>query len=360
VSAVEVKNLFNFTLPALTAEMVGLGESKFRSKQLFAWIYQKHVLDFDQMSDISKNFRAILKRDYGLSLPTVFKRQDSEDGTIKLLLEMSDGAKVETVLMRYNYGNVICVSSEVGCNMGCAFCASGLLKKERNLTAAEMVGQVLVMNELLAPEKENVTHIVVMGTGEPFDNYDNVLAFVHIMNDAAGLAIGARHITVSTCGLVDGIRKYAKEGIQINLAISLHAPTDEIRQKIMPIAKAYPLKELMDAVHDYEAEGGRRVTFEYIMLKGVNDSLEDADALAKLIRGTLAYVNLIPYNPVKEKPYERSPEPQVRAFWDRLMKQGINTTIRKEFGSDIDAACGQLRVKYVLPKKPTDGGDDEQ
>jgi 23S rRNA (adenine2503-C2)-methyltransferase len=348
-------NLLGFTLAKLTDEMVGLGESKYRAKQLYSWLYQKHVLDFNQMSDISKGFRAILLRNYCLSLPSVFKRQDSEDGTIKLLLQMENGAKVETVLMRYNYGNVICVSSEVGCNMGCAFCASGLLKKERNLTAAEMVGEVLVMNQILSDEKENVTHIVVMGTGEPFDNYDNVMAFIRIMNAQEGLAIGARHITVSTCGLVDGIKKYAKEGLQINLAISLHAPNDKIRQQIMPIAKAYPLDQLMEAVHYYEENGGRRVTFEYIMLKGVNDSLECADELAKLIRGTLAYVNLIPYNPVKEKPYERSPEPQVRAFWDRLMKQGINTTIRKEFGSDIDAACGQLRVKYVLPKKDSDG-----
>jgi len=351
----EKKNLFGFTLPTLTAEMVGLGENKYRAKQLFSWIYQKKVYDFEMMSDISKGFRAILSRDYCLDLPSVFKRQDSEDGTLKLLLEMKDGAKVEAVLMRYNYGNVICVSSEVGCNMGCAFCASGLLKKERGLSAAEMMGEVVVMNELLKEEKENVTHIVVMGTGEPFDNYDNVLTFVHAVNDQSGLSIGARHITVSTCGLVDGIRKYSLEGIQINLAISLHAPTDEIRQKIMPIAKAYPLDKLMDAVHFYEENAGRRVTFEYIMLKGVNDSIECADELAKLIRGTLAYVNLIPYNPVKEKPFERSPESRVRAFWDHLMKLGINTTIRKEFGTDIDAACGQLRVKYQKPN-----GDAEQ
>lgn len=352
----EKKNLFGFTLPALTAEMIGLGENKYRAKQLFTWIYQKKVYDFEKMSDISKNFRAILVRDYCLDLPSVFKRQNSDDGTIKLLLEMKDGAKVETVLMRYNYGNAICVSSEVGCNMGCAFCASGLLRKERGLSVAEMIGQVVIMNGLLEEEKENVTHIDVMGTGEPFDNYDNVMAFVRIANDQSGISIGARHITVSTCGLVDGIRKYAIEGIQINLAISLHAPTDEIRQRIMPIAKAYPLSELMEAVHFYEEHAGRRVTFEYIMLKGVNDSLECADQLAALIRGTLAYVNLIPYNPVKEKPYERSPETQVRAFWDRLLKLGINTTIRKEFGTDIDAACGQLRVKYQKPKD----GDSEQ
>ena len=253
--------------------------------------------------------------------------------------------------MRYDYGNVICVSSEVGCSMGCAFCASGLLKKERGLTSAEMMGEVICVNEILASEGQNVSHVVVMGTGEPFDNYDNVLTFVHTCNEQKGLSIGARHITVSTCGLVDGIRKYADEGIQINLAISLHAPTDEIRKKIMPIANRYDLKQLMDAVHYYEDKGGRRVTFEYILLKGINDSKEDADALSDLIRGTLAYVNLIPYNPVKEKPFERSSERTIKAFSEELMRRGINCTIRKEFGTDIDAACGQLRVKYEKAKQ---------
>jgi 23S rRNA (adenine2503-C2)-methyltransferase len=345
------KNLFGFTLPALEEEMKSLGESAYRARQLYEWIYTKKILDFENMTDISKGFRVILARDYCLDLPSVFKRQNSEDGTIKLLLEMGDGAKVEAVLMRYDYGNVICVSSQVGCNMGCAFCASGLLKKERNLTAAEMTGEVIVMNQILAEEKENVTHVVVMGTGEPFDNYDQVLGFIHIMNEQRGLAIGARHLTVSTCGLVDGIRKYAAEGIQINLAISLHAPSDELRKQLMPIASRYSLAELMDAVRYYEEKAGRRVTFEYIMLKDVNDTLACADQLSDLIRGTLAYVNLIPYNPVKEKPYQRSDEKTVRAFWDRLLKRGVNTTIRKEFGTDIDAACGQLRVKYEKKKQ---------
>ena len=341
------KNLFGYTLPALEEEMTSLGEKPFRARQLYEWIYLKKVYDFDAMSDLSKTFRDRLKADYCLTLPTVFKEQDASDGTIKLLLAMEDGAKVEMVLMRYDYGNVICVSSEVGCSMACAFCASGLLKKERNLTAAEMTGEVIVMNQLLAQEGENVSHIVVMGTGEPFDNYDNVLAFVHTMNEQRGLAIGARHITVSTCGLVDGIKRYASEGIQINLAISLHAPNDEIRKKIMPIANRYPIKELLDAVRYYIDKAGRRVTFEYIMLKGVNDSLADAEELASLLRGILCYVNLIPYNPVKEKPFERSETSSTRAFSQRLNELGINCTVRKEFGTDIDAACGQLRVKYV-------------
>jgi 23S rRNA (adenine2503-C2)-methyltransferase len=346
----EQKNLFGYTLPSLEEEMAAKGETRYRARQLFEWIYVKKTVDFDLMTDISKTFRATLKSDYCLTLPTIFAQQDSKDGTVKLLLAMADGAKVETVLMRYDYGNVICVSSEVGCSMGCAFCASGLLKKERDLTAAEMTGEVLLMNQLLAKEGENVTHIVVMGTGEPFDNYDHVLAFIHIMNEQRGLAIGARHLTVSTCGLVPGIRRYAGEGIEINLAVSLHAPTDEIRKKLMPVDARYPIAEVMDAVHYYLDKAGRRVTFEYILIKGVNDSLACADDLAALLRGTLCYVNLIPLNPVKEKPFERSEEAVVRAFGARLNEKGINCTVRKEFGADIDAACGQLRVNYV--RKP--------
>ena len=333
----------------MTEEFLALGQTKYRSKQLFTWVYQKNVLDFDQMTDISKDFRAVLKERYCLDLPRIHTRQDAEDGTIKLLVEMEDGAKVETVLMPYNYGDAICVSSQVGCNMGCAFCASGLHRRTRNLSSAEMMGEFLVMNDLLAEWGRRVTHIVVMGTGEPFDNYDNVMAFIKVANDQNGLAIGARHITVSTCGLCDGIRKYGKEGIQINLAISLHAPNDQIRNQIMPISRGYPMDQLMDAIKDYETNAGRRVTFEYIMLAGLNDSLAQADELADLIHkyGIFAYVNLIPYNEVKEKPFKRSPHSQIKAFADRLMKRGINTTVRKEFGGDIDAACGQLRSKVI-------------
>ncbi|MBQ7250079.1 MAG: 23S rRNA (adenine(2503)-C(2))-methyltransferase RlmN [Bacilli bacterium] len=346
------KNLLGYTMQAMTEEFVSLGQSKYRSKQVFIWVYQKKVFDFNAMTDISKDFRAVLCRDYCLDLPRIHTRQDAEDGTVKLLLEMEDGAKVETVLMPYNYGDAICVSSQVGCNMGCAFCASGLFKKSRNLTAAEMMGEVLVMNELLAEWGRRVTHIVVMGTGEPFDNYDNVLSFIKAANDQQGLAIGARHITVSTCGLPQGIRKYGKEGIQINLAISLHAPNDAIRNQIMPISKGYPMDQLMDAIKEYETDAGRRVTFEYILLRGINDAPEQADELADLIHeyGIFAYVNLIPYNEVVEKPFRRSSAEAIKAFHDRLMKRGINTTIRKEFGSDIDAACGQLRSKVIKGK----------
>ena len=341
-------NLYNFKIEKLEELLVNeYFQKKYRAIQLFKWIYEKRVTNFDEMSDISAAFRDVLKKDFNLNKPSIFKKQISSDGTIKLLLQMEDGALVETVLMRYNYGNVACVSSEVGCNMGCAFCASGFLKKKRNLETSEMIGQVLVLDDLLKEEDVNkrVTHIVVMGTGEPFDNYDNVLDFIHILNHPYGFAIGARHITVSTCGLVEGIRKYAKEGLQINLAISLHAPNDEIRNKIMPISKQYPMDELMSAVKYYEKEAGRRVTFEYILLKGLNDSQENAKELARLIKGTLAYVNLIPYNPIKELVYQRSDEKSVHNFLDTLTKCGVTATIRKEFGTDIDAACGQLRAK---------------
>jgi 23S rRNA m2A2503 methyltransferase len=336
-------NIYGLTLEQLEELMVQENQNKYRAKQLFSWIYEKNVTDFDLMSDISKKFIAILKEKYCLIKPTIFTKQVSSDGTIKLLLEMEDGAKVETVLMRYNYGQVACVSSQVGCNMGCSFCASGLLKRQRNLTTSEMVGEILVLNDLIKEENLRVTHVVVMGTGEPFDNFDNVMNFIKIINNQKALAIGARHITVSTCGIPDKIRMYASSGLQINLAISLHAPNDELRSKLMPINKAYPLHELMEAIKYYNVTADRRITFEYILLKDVNDTMECADELASLIRPVFAYVNLIPYNEVNENGYHRST--RAKEFMDRLMKKGVNVTIRKEFGTDIDAACGQLRAK---------------
>ena len=336
-------NIYGLTLEQLEELMVQENQNKYRAKQLFSWIYEKNVTDFDLMSDISKKFIAILKEKYCLIKPTIFTKQVSSDGTIKLLLEMEDGAKVETVVMRYNYGQVACVSSQVGCNMGCSFCASGLLKRQRNLTTSEMVGEILVLNDLIKEENLRVTHVVVMGTGEPFDNFDNVMNFIKIINNQKALAIGARHITVSTCGIPDKIRMYASSGLQINLAISLHAPNDELRSKLMPINKAYPLHELMEAIKYYNVTADRRITFEYILLKDVNDTMECADELASLIRPVFAYVNLIPYNEVNENGYHRST--RAKEFMDRLMKKGVNVTIRKEFGTDIDAACGQLRAK---------------
>ena len=341
------KNLFGYTLPKLTEEMLSLGEKKYRAIQLYSWIYVKKVFDFDEMTDISKSFREVLKENYSLTLPSIHSEQRASDGTIKLLLEMEDGAKVETVLMRYDYGNAVCVSSEVGCSMGCAFCASGLLKKERSLRVEELIGQVLTMNSLLQKEGESVSHVVVMGTGEPFDNYENVSDFLHILNEPKGLGIGARHLTVSTCGIVPGILRYGKEGIQVNLAISLHAPNDEIRNALMPINHHYPIADLLDAVKTYVQESGRRVTFEYILIKGLNDSLKSAEELANLLRGICCYVNLIPLNPVKEKPFERSEAKQTKAFSEYLNSHGVNCTIRKEWGTGIDAACGQLRAKSM-------------
>ena len=344
-------NLYGLEISKLEQMMLERGQKKYRATQLYTWIYEKKAKTFDEMSDVSKVFRDELNKDFCLSLPKIYRKQESKDGTIKLLLELEDGSKIETALMPYKYGNAICVSSQVGCNMACAFCASGLLKKKRNLEVHEIVGQVLVMNSLLEEKNEHVSHVVVMGTGEPFDNYDNVMDFIRIINHPKALAIGARHISVSTCGIVPGIRKYALEGLQTNLAISLHAPNDEIRNKIMPISRGYKMEELMDAVKYYEKEAGRRVTFEYIMLKGVNDSLECAEELTKLIKGTLAYVNLIPYNPVDENSFERSDDKQVHKFFSYLMQHGVNTTVRKEFGNDIDAACGQLRAKEHYEKR---------
>ncbi|MDY5891878.1 MAG: 23S rRNA (adenine(2503)-C(2))-methyltransferase RlmN [Candidatus Onthovivens sp.] len=340
-----MKNLYGYKLEDLEELMISLGQKKYRATQIFKWIYERGVTNFDEMSDISLSFREVLKNEFTLSIPTIYKKQVSSDGTIKLLLSLGDDSKIETVLMRYNYGLVACVTSQVGCNMGCAFCASGLFKKQRNLEVHELVGQILVLNNLLKEENKKITHVVVMGTGEPFDNYDHVMKFIRILNNPHGFAIGARHLTVSTCGLVEKIREYANEGIQINLAISLHAPSDKIRNKIMPISLKYPLDQLMDAVKYYEATAKRRVTFEYILLEDINDSIDNAKELAKLIKGTTSYVNLIPYNPVGELKYKRTSGNRVHRFMDALIKEGVNVTVRKEFGTDIDAACGQLRAK---------------
>ncbi len=339
-------NLYGLEIKKLEALMLQEGQTKFRATQLYTWIYEKKATSFDEMTDISLKFREVLKEKYCLIKPKVFTVQKSFDNTIKCLLELEDGSKIESVIMRYNYGNALCVSSQVGCNMGCSFCASGLLKKQRNLETYEMVGQVLAMNEVLDNEEpgQRITHIDVMGTGEPFDNYENVMDFVRIINHPKALAIGARHITVSTCGVAPRIIDYANEGLQINLAISLHAPNNEIRNKIMKVNKAYPLEVLIPAIAEYNKIADRRVTYEYILLRGVNDSLENADELAELIKPTFGHINLIPYNEVDENGYKRSNN--VKAFFDRLKKKGVMVTVRKEFGSDIDAACGQLRAKH--------------
>ena len=340
-------NLYGMEMKKLQDLMLAEGQKTYRAIQLYTWIYEKNAQNFDEMSDISIKFREVLKEKYCLDLPSIYLKQVSKDGTVKLLVELKDGNKVECVLMRYNYGNAVCVSSQVGCNMACSFCSSGLLGKQRNLLPEEMMGQVLLINKLLKEEGkgQHVTHIVVMGTGEPFDNYDNVLDFIRILNHPKGLAIGARHITVSTCGLVEGIQRYAREGLQTNLAISLHAPNNELRNKLMRINKAYPLEKLIPAVKEYETISKRRVTYEYLLIDHVNDTLECADQLIELIKGTMGYVNLIPYNETDRNDYHRSSGNRVHAFLDRLTNGGVTATIRKEFGSDIDAACGQLKAK---------------
>ena len=298
-----MKSIYDLTQEQMIDEFITLGEKKFRAVQVFEWIYRQYVYQFDCMNNLSLALREKLSQTYSIELLKIKEKQVSQDGTIKYLFELEDGGLIESVLMIHDYGKSLCVTSQLGCNMGCRFCASGLLKKQRNLTAGEMVNQVLsVMNDT----NERVSHVVVMGTGEPFDNYENVMNFIHIINHPKGLAIGARHLTISTCGLSDKIRIYAQEGIQTNLAISLHAPNDEIRNQLMPINKAYPMDELREAMKFYIEQTNRRITLEYILLKGVNDQLIHARQLAHYVKGLNAYVNLIPYNAVDEHGYQQS------------------------------------------------------
>ncbi len=340
-------NFYDYSLPKLQDFLLNEGFKKYSATQMFEWVYLKDELDFNNMSNLALVTREFMINNFTFALPTVHELQESEDGTVKLLLKLGDGALVETVLMRYRYGNSVCVSTQVGCNMGCRFCASGLLKKKRDLTPGEMLGQVLMINEYLKGrgELKLTTHVVLMGTGEPFDNFENILDFIDLLNNPKSLAIGARHITVSTVGLVPKIKEFADLKLQVKLAISLHAATDEKRNQIMPINNAYPLKEVLSAVKYYESKTNKRVTYEYIMLNDFNDTLEDARALVNLVKGTNGFVNLIAYNPIAEFDYEPSTRDHVYKFANYLKSMGVQTTVRKEFGSDIDAACGQLRAK---------------
>ena len=337
-----MKNIYDYSLEQLTEYFASIKQKPFRAKQVFSWLYQKDAHSFDDMSDLSKDLRNQLKEELTLDVLTIKEKQVSRDGTVKYLLELLDGSLIEAVLMLHDYGKSLCVTSQVGCNMNCAFCASGLLKKQRDLTPGEMVAQIIKVQQDL---DQRVSHVVVMGSGEPFDNYDNVMEFVRIINHPHGLAIGARHITISTCGLVPGIKRYQEEGIQSNLAISLHAPNDEIRDELMPVNQAYPLDELRVAISSYIDKTNRRVTFEYIMLKDVNDDIIYARQLAHYLRGLNAYVNLIPYNSVDEHGYQPSDKETVEIFKNELLRLHINVTLRKEHGRDIDGACGQLRAK---------------
>lgn len=339
-----MKNIYDLTLDDLKNYFISIGLKPFRAIQVYEWLYRFHVRSFDLMTNIKKEVIEHLKQDFEIKLYEVVDHQKSADGTEKFLFRLQDGNLIESVLMRHNYGTSICVTSEVGCNMGCAFCASGMKKKLRNLSAGEMVLQLESVYEVI---KEKISHIVVMGIGEPFDNYQNVINFLHIVNEPHGLEIGSRHISVSTCGLVPMIYEYAKEDLQSNLAISLHAPNNEIRNQIMPINKAYRIEELVKAISDYIIATNRRVTIEYILIDGLNDSIKCANELADLLHGLNVYINLIPYNEVKEKPFKRSKKEQMRKFYDTLKKRSMNVTLRLEQGADIDAACGQLRSKHM-------------
>ena len=335
-------NIYGKTLKELENYFLDIGEKKFKAIQVYDWLYKKRVHSFDEMTNVKKSVIEKLKEDFNMNKLNILRVQNGKD-VHKYLFELDDGQKVEAVLMNHDYGNSLCVSTQVGCNMGCAFCESGRLKKVRNLETYEMVLQLLLVEEDLGVR---ISHVVLMGIGEPFDNYDNVMRFIDIINSDYGTAIGARHITVSTCGIVPKIREFTKGKRQVNLAISLHAPNDKLRSKLMKINKVYPLNEVMDAIKEYLRVTNRKVTFEYIMLDGINDSDECAIELAHLLKGLTAYVNLIPYNETSHIEFKKTSRDKIMDFYDILKKNKINVTVRKEFGSEVSAACGQLRSNF--------------
>ena len=345
-------SIYSLTYEQLAEWMVTSGEKKFRAKQVWDWLYKKRVTRFVDMKNLNKSCLELLEENFIIQSMEVELKQESADGTIKFLFKLTDGNLIETVLMRHHYGLSVCVTTQVGCNIGCTFCASGILAKNRDLTGGEIVEQIMQVQMFLDKrgKDERVSHIVVMGIGEPFDNFTNLVNFLQVVNDQNGLSIGARHITVSTSGLAHKIYEFADLGLQVNLAISLHAPNDELRTSIMKINRAFPIKKLMDAIDYYLDKTNRRITFEYILLKEVNDHKEHAIELANLLQNKrhLSYVNLIPYNPVNEHiQYERSTPEAIRVFEETLRARGINCGVRLEQGTDIDAACGQLRSKQM-------------
>ena len=343
------KDLKSLNLEQLTEELLGIGEKKFRAKQVYSWIHEKLVDSFDEMTNLSKDLREKLKANYTLnSLEAVAVQTSKIDGTQKYLFRLHDGHVVESVLMRYHHGNSVCISSQVGCLMGCRFCASTIGGKVRDLTASEMLGQIYKIQKL---SEERVHNVVVMGTGEPLDNYDNLVQFIKMLTDENGLNISQRNLTVSTCGIVPKIRQLAEEKFQMTLALSLHATTQEKRKQLMPIANKYDLKEVLDACHYYYEQTGRRITFEYSLVGGVNDTKQDAEELTKLIGKFPCHVNLIPVNPIKERDFVQPNKQECQAFRNKLEKNGINVTIRREMGRDIDGACGQLRKSYLDQEK---------
>ena len=337
-----MNNIYGYSMDNLEEYFLSINDKKFRAKQIFDWLYKKRIKNIDDMSNIKKEILDKIKNDFTFDMLKIADIKKGKDVS-KYLFKLHDNRYVEAVLMEHDYGNSLCISTQVGCNMGCKFCESGRLKKVRNLNTYEMVEQILIIEELT---KLRISHVVLMGIGEPFDNYDNVMNFIRIINDNNGLSIGARHITISTCGLVDKIEKFMNENTQVNLAISLHAPNDEIRNQIMPINKRYKIKDIMDIVKLYIKNTNRRVTFEYIMLDNVNDTKACAMELSNLLKGINAYVNIIPYNETNNIQFKRSKNDKIMSFYDILKKNKINVTIRREFGSLIDAACGQLRSKH--------------
>ena len=339
-----MKNIKEYNLSDLQNEILALGEKKYRAEQIFKWIYIDKVKEFDEMTNLSMELREKLKQEYTMCNFKILKKQESSDGTKKYLFDVLDGNAIETVLMEYHHGKTICVSSQIGCKMGCKFCASTGIKFIRSLTAGEIVEQILAVEQDIG---DKISNVVFMGIGEPFDNYDNVMKAIQIINNQKGLNIGARHISISTSGLVPMIYKFADEELQCTLSISLHATTDEKRSKMMPINNRYNIKELMEACKYYINKTNKRISFEYALAKDNNDNLEDAKELVKLLKGMLCHVNLIPINKIENGEYVKSSNENIIKFRDYLNEKGIVATIRRELGSDIDAACGQLRRKNL-------------
>ena len=339
-----MKHLRSMTQPELSQLLKEMGQPTFRAKQVYTWLH-KGVRSCEEMTNLPKSLRDALEAQYPLVPPEVVRKQESQkDGTIKYLWKLSDGNCVETVLMRYHYGNTVCISTEVGCRMGCAFCASTLGGLVRKLEPYEMLDQVLFTQ---VDSGLPISHIVLMGIGEPLDNYENVMRFLELVNSADGMNISMRHISLSTCGLVPGIQRLAEEKLQLTLSVSLHAPTDEIRNTIMPVNKAYPTEELLSACRRYYEMTGRRISFEYAMINGVNDTPEAARTLLRRLKGLPAHMNLIPLNHVEESPLKPSTRQAVQRFQEILEQGGVPATVRRTLGSDIDASCGQLRRKYT-------------